>query len=106
MLKSRVVTLLILIDQGSQHSGLRGLWQSNLAVGWMQGRYLVRYYQLDKEHGCTNNFEFPATKSLCRWMEQVVESNDLQGVSEECANLLNHGLDVFLKLGVITGTHL
>lgn len=53
--------------------------------------------QLAKEQGCLDNSELPTTKSLRRWMEQLAESMGLQGVSEDSANVLNHGLDAFLK---------
>lgn len=37
------------------------------------------------------------TETLRRRMEQIVGSQGLEGVSIDCANLLNNGLDVYLK---------
>ncbi|MQM01642.1 hypothetical protein Taro_034410 [Colocasia esculenta] len=37
------------------------------------------------------------TEALKKRMEQIAGAQDLGGVTMECANLLNHGLDVYLK---------
>ncbi|KAG1364130.1 hypothetical protein COCNU_11G009570 [Cocos nucifera] len=37
------------------------------------------------------------TKALKKWLEKIAESQGLGGVTMECANLLNNGLDAYLK---------
>ncbi|KAF6142345.1 hypothetical protein GIB67_023370 [Kingdonia uniflora] len=37
------------------------------------------------------------TETLRKRMEQIVEAQGLEGVSSDCANLLNNGLDLYLK---------
>lgn len=67
---------------------------------------LPSYGQLAKEQGCLDSYELPSTESLHRWMEQVAESMGLQGVSEDSANVLNNGLDAFLKRLIRSCLHL
>ncbi|KAF5178276.1 Transcriptional adapter like [Thalictrum thalictroides] len=45
---------------------------------------------------CRNSYELPDTKSLRNRLEQKLEKEGL-GISTDCVNLLNNGLDTYLK---------
>ncbi|XP_010277084.1 PREDICTED: uncharacterized protein LOC104611640 [Nelumbo nucifera] len=45
---------------------------------------------------CHNSYELPDTRSLRKRLEQKLEMEGL-GISVDCVNLLNNGLDVYLK---------
>ncbi|KAG8083451.1 hypothetical protein GUJ93_ZPchr0015g6997 [Zizania palustris] len=51
----------------------------------------------DSNMSCYELYELRDTMSLRKRMEKFAEAQGLEGVSVECANLLNNGVDVFLK---------
>ncbi|KAL5215117.1 hypothetical protein ABZP36_004269 [Zizania latifolia] len=51
----------------------------------------------DSSVSCYELCELCDTMSLRKRMEKIAEAEGLEGVSIECANLLNNGVDVFLK---------
>eukprot|EP01018_Ginkgo_biloba_P037240 Gb_32111 [translate_table: standard] len=49
------------------------------------------------EQLCLDSSELPDTETVRRQMEHLATAEGLQGVTVDCANLLNHGLDAFLN---------
>ncbi|KAF5193371.1 transcriptional regulator of RNA polII, SAGA, subunit [Thalictrum thalictroides] len=76
--------------------------QSRISVsaplGIQRARKTLRSTLLSSVHveSMCNSYELPDTMSLRKQIERKLESEGL-GISMDCANLLNNGLDVFLK---------
>lgn len=60
----------------------------------------------NQDEGFDNSELLPDTETLHRQMERIAAAEGLQGVSMDCAKLLNNGLDSFLKKLIESGINL
>ncbi|CAL9097427.1 unnamed protein product [Musa acuminata var. zebrina] len=55
-----------------------------------------RHVQSNMIVGCHRTFQLPDTRTLMGWLERKLEAEGF-GLSIDCANVLNHGLDALLR---------
>ncbi|XP_038984944.1 uncharacterized protein LOC103701524 [Phoenix dactylifera] len=93
------------VEQSNDLNSKRGPLQAPLGIpfcpasvgGPWRSVPLVTSTSTDSSRSNRDDGELCHTEALKKWMEKIAESQALGGVTMECANLLNKGLDAYLK---------